>query len=183
MFAHAEELGVDPKKIAVMGDSAGGGICAAVTHWNLESGKNLPIVKQILIYPMLDDRNVTGDDYLTHFATWSHDDNYTGWSSILGDKFGSSDLKPSAVPARLKTAEGLPPIYIETGELDIFRDEDLIYAGKFGQAGISAEVHIHPGCPHAFDVFAPGSDVQTRSFADRIRTLKALNADGNGPKL
>ena len=173
-FENAEELGVDPSRITVMGDSGGGGMTAAVTHWNLEAGDKLPIAKQILIYPMLDDRNTQEDPELASFLAWNELDNATGWSCLLGDKFQSADLKPSAAPARMEKATGLPPAYIETGELDFFRNENILYAAKFGVAGISAELYVRPGCPHGFDVLAQDSDVSKRAYADRIRTLRAL---------
>lgn len=71
-------------------------------------------------------------------------------------------------------AHGLPPAYIKVGELDIFRDESIRYAANFVSAGVSAELHVLPGCPHAFDVFAPDSEVAKRAYEGRIRALLRL---------
>lgn len=74
---HAKELGVDPQRIAIMGDSAGGGIVASLAHYiKLKGGP--AVKKQILIYPMLDDRNLEVDSNLAPFATWTTNDNKTG---------------------------------------------------------------------------------------------------------
>jgi len=170
---HASELGVDPSRIAIMGDSGGGGLAAALAHWNKE--KNGPsIAKQILIYPMLDDRNIQHDSHIGQFAVWSDVDNETGWGCLLGSKRGAPDVPPSAAPARMTDATGLPPAYIETGELDIFRNEDIEYAAKFGKAGISIELHVHPGVPHAFEGLAPDSKVAKRAFEDRYRAIQTI---------
>lgn len=170
---HASELDIDPSRIAVMGDSGGGGLAAMLVHYAKEKG-GPSIAKQILIYPMLDDRNLEPDPQLTSFATWDYNSNRTGWTAYLGDKLGANDLPPHAAPMRLADATGLPPLYIETGELDIFRDENVAYATKHWKAGVSTELHVHPGCVHAFEVMAPEADVTRRSMEDRLRVLASF---------
>jgi acetyl esterase/lipase len=185
LHQNAAQLGVDPTRIAVMGDSGGGGIAAAVTHF--AQGKKGPsIAKQILIYPMLDDRNVTYDPQIGAFAVWGAVDNETGWNAMLGSRRGTSTIPPCAAPARMQDATGMPPMYIETGELDIFRNEDIEYAAKFGKAGVSTEMHVHPGCPHGFEVFAQGSNVAKRAMDDRYRTIsniEPVEVESGAPKL
>ena len=80
----------------------------------------------------------------------------------------------TAAPARLEDATGLPPAYLEVGQLDVFRDEDIAYATKLSKAGVPVEFHLHPGAPHECDSIALGSDVARRAIADRIRILKSL---------
>jgi acetyl esterase/lipase len=77
-------------------------------------------------------------------------------------------------PARLEDATGLPPAYIEVGELDIFRDESVAYARKLWQAGVSAELHVHPGLVHGFDHVLPGAEFTRRALDDRVRALRRL---------
>jgi acetyl esterase/lipase len=170
---NAAELGADAGRIAVMGDSSGGGIAAGLALLARDRG-GPAIARQILIYPMLDDRNTTPDPELVPFATWTYDDNLTGWGALLGDAIGGPDVSPYAAPARLTNAAGLPPLYVEVGELDIFRDEDIEYARRAAAAGVSSELHVHPGASHGFDVGAPNAGVTQRSRADRIRMLTNL---------
>jgi acetyl esterase/lipase len=131
---------------------------------------------------MLDDRNVEPYPYLDEVAVWKAVDNKTGWNAILGDKRGTDDVKPSAAPARLIDAKGLPPTYIDCGELDIFRDEDIEYAKKFAQAGISVELHIYPGCLHGFEAIAPFADVSQRALQNRYRAIASITSTAEEQK-
>jgi acetyl esterase/lipase len=171
LAAHAAELGVDAARIALMGDSAGGGLAAAAALLARDRGP--AVARQILIYPMLDDRTTVPDPSLAPFAGWSYDDNYTGWHALLGEQIGTAGVPATAAPARATDLTGLPPMYMEVGELDIFRDEDIEYARRAAAAGTPLEFHVHPGCPHGFDRAAPGADVVRRSRADRLRVLRS----------
>ena len=82
---NATTLGVDPARIGVMGDSAGGGLAAGVCLLARDRG-GPPVAQQLLIYPMLDDRAHSPDPQLLPFLTWTYDDNVTGWAALLGDK-------------------------------------------------------------------------------------------------
>jgi acetyl esterase/lipase len=170
---HAAELGVDPARIAVMGDSAGGGLAAGVTLLARDRG-GPAVARQILVFPMLDDRTTTPDPELVPFATWNYEDNATGWSALLGDRAGGPDVSPYAAAARAADLSGLPSTYLEVGQLDIFRDEDLDYALRLGAAGVDVEFHLHPGVPHEFETFAWDTDVARRAVADRLRVLGSL---------
>jgi acetyl esterase/lipase len=172
LAAHASELGVDPARIAVMGDSAGAGLAAAAAL--LARDRGLPLAKQILIYPMLDDRNVTPDPALAPWAGWSYDDNYTGWHALLGDRIAGPDVPAYAAPARAADLSGLPATYVEVGELDIFRDEAIEYARRIALTGTSVELHVHPGCPHGFDRITAQADVVRRARGDRLRALTTI---------
>ena len=132
------------------------------------------IAQQLLIYPMLDDRTSTPDPQLLPFLTWTYDDNFTGWGALLGDGVGGDDVSPYAAPARAEDLTGLPATYVDVGDLDIFRDEDITYARRLSDAGVPTELHLHPGCPHAFEALAFGADVSQRAITDRIRRLRAL---------
>ena len=170
---HGDELGVDPARIAVMGDSAGGGTAAGLALLARDRG-GPSIAQQILIYPMLDDRTTVPDPALVPFAGWTYEDNLTGWSALLGGDLGGRDVSPYAAPARLEDWTNLPPTYIEVGELDIFRDECIEFARRTALAGVSTELHVRPGVPHGWDVVAPEADVTKRSMADRIRRLQSV---------
>ncbi|WP_410872080.1 alpha/beta hydrolase [Nocardia sp. A7] len=173
LHEHAADLNVDPARIAVFGDSAGGGLAAAVAILARDRG-GPGIARQMLLMPMLDDRTRTPDPHLAPFVLWSWDDNRTGWQALLGDAAGGPDTPAHAAPARVTDPAGLPPAYIEVGQLDIFRDEDLAYALRLSQAGVPVEFHLHTGVPHEFEGIAFTSDVARRVMADRVRILASL---------
>ena len=170
---HAGELGVDAARIAVMGDSAGGGLAAAVALLARDRG-GPALSHQILVYPMLDDRNTSPDPEIVPFAVWSYDDNITGWGALLGDAIGGANVPAYAAPARAADLSGLPPCYLEVGQLDIFRDEGLAYAQRLSGAGVTVEFHLRPGVPHEFETYAHATDIACRSVADRLRVLRTI---------
>jgi len=170
---NAATLGVDPGRIGVMGDSAGGGLAAGVCLLARDRG-GPAIAQQLLIYPMLDDRAQTPDPQLLPYLTWTYDDNVTGWAALVGESAGADGVSPYAAPARATDLTGLPDTYIDVGDLDIFRDEDIMYARHLSDAGVPTELHLHPGCPHAFEALARRADVSRRAIADRIRRLRTL---------
>ena len=173
LAAHAGELGVDADRIAVMGDSAGGGLAAGVAI--LSRDRHGPaIARQLLIYPMLDDRTTAPDPYIAPFAGWSYDDSVTAWNALLGAGHEERGIDPASAPGRLEDAAGLPPAYIEVGQLDIFRDEDIRYALTLSRAGVPVELHLHPGVPHEYDAIAFNADVSRRAQSDRDRVLRSL---------
>ncbi|WP_151478805.1 alpha/beta hydrolase [Streptomyces albicerus] len=173
LHEHAGELDVDPARIGVMGDSAGGGLAAALSILARERG-GPAIARQILLMPLLDDRATTPDPHIEPYLLWSYDDSRTAWPALLGDAAGGPDVPATAALARLDDATGLPPAYIEVGQLDAFRDEDLVYALKLSRAGVPVEFHLHPGVPHEFDSIAFTTDVARRAIADRVRALASL---------
>jgi acetyl esterase/lipase len=168
LAGHAGELGVDASRLAVVGDSAGGGLAAGVCLLARDRG-GPPIAAQLLIYPMLDDR--TGADAAGGaLLTWSYDDNATGWGALLSG--GGAD--GYAAPARADDLAGLPPAYLDVGGLDIFVEEDVVFAQRLIAAGIPVELHVYPGCPHGFDLLVPDADVSQRVIANRVRYLASL---------
>ncbi|MGX9791948.1 alpha/beta hydrolase [Mycobacterium sp. MMS18-G62] len=173
LAGNSPSLGVDPARVAVMGDSAGGGLTAGVCLLARDRG-GPAVAQQLLIYPMLDDRTRTPDPQLVPFLTWTYDDNITGWDALLADRAGTDAVSPYAAPARAGDLSGLPETYIDVGDLDIFRDEDITYARRLSDAGVATELHLHPGCPHGFDAFTPTADVSRRATDDRLRRLRTL---------
>ncbi|TDO51574.1 acetyl esterase/lipase [Kribbella sp. VKM Ac-2527] len=173
LVEHAATLGIDPQRVAIMGDSSGGGVAASLAIYARDQG-GPAIAKQILVYPMLDDRNTTPDPLLTPFAPWTYDDNITGWTALLGSAVGRPDVSPYGAAARLRDFSGLPPAYIEVGELDIFRDESIDYARKLFSAGVSTELHIYPKVAHAFEAFVPDAAISKQAIENRTRAVRSL---------
>lgn len=167
----AGSLALDADRIAVMGDSGGGGVAAAAAILARDAG--IRLARQILIYPMLDDRNVVPVAQLEPFALWSYAYNRTAWAAVLGSR-AEAAIPPTLAPARLTAFDGLAPAYVEVGELDIFRDESIAYARGLLAAGVPCEFHVHGGAPHSHDWLAPGSALSERVLADRIRILRSL---------
>lgn len=153
----AESLGVDPARLAIYGDSAGGGIAAGTTILARDRGLEPRLAKQILVYPMIDDRTKYGPDWPTRkFLSWTEKDNLIGWAAYLGaDRAGKedADVRVYEAPGRAKVADlvGLPKTYIDTAGLDLFRDDDLQYAARLLHAGVEVEFHLYPGVPHGFE--------------------------------
>ncbi|OCL03486.1 hypothetical protein AOQ84DRAFT_347687 [Glonium stellatum] len=168
---HAKEYNIDPARIAVMGESAGGGLAAAVALLARDRQLSPPLAKQILIYPMLDDRNLKPNPEIEPFATWNNADNITAWTAYLGDKAGKDGVSPYAAPGRAESVEGLPPTYIDVGGLDLFRDEGCQYASRLAAANIATEFHLFPGVPHGFEMMAPHSSVTLKVGDSRLRAM------------
>ena len=163
VYDNAEMLGVDRSRIAVGGESAGGGHAAALAL-RARDRKEIPILFQLLIYPMLDDR--TGS---THPAprsmgryVWNEASNRFGWMALLGVAAGSADVPHGSVPARVEDLSGLPPAWIGTGAIDLFAQESIAYASRLMGAGVSTELAVFPGGYHGFNFLAPEAEVSKR---------------------
>ncbi len=155
----APARGIDPTRIAVGGQSAGGGLAAALAQRLLGEDGAQPVA-QLLYSPMLDDRTATRRDVdaVRHFA-WTNRDNLVGWSSYLQAAPGADTVPDFAVPARRTDLTGLPPAWIGVGDIDLFHDEDLAYAAALRDAGVECTVDVVPGAPHAFESVARGAEV------------------------
>lgn len=173
LHAHAEELGVDTARIGIAGDSAGGGLAAACTIMAKEKG-GPGIAKQILLYPMLDDRNVLPKPHISQFVIWTNVDNEIGWTAMLCEQRGKEDVSPTAAPGRLEDASGMPSLYIDIPQLDHFADEDLEYAGRHVKAGVQTEIHFRPGVTHGYELAAPKSEVAKRCISDRVKAFRSI---------
>ena len=91
---------------------------------------------------------------------------------MLGECRGTVDVPARAAPARLTDFAGLAPAFIDVGELDIYRDECILYARNLSLAGVSTELYVRPGVPHGFDRI--NIEIARRSWADRYRAIQAL---------
>ncbi|HEX5500791.1 MAG TPA: alpha/beta hydrolase, partial [Thermomicrobiales bacterium] len=169
---HADELGADPDRIALQGESAGGGHAAMLAIAARDRG-GPPVVFQSLVYPMLDDRTGstrTLPDYIGAFV-WTPDFNRLGWTALLGVPAGSDNVPAGAVPARVVDLAGLPPAWIGVGSIDLFAEEDIAYAGRLILAGVPTGLLVVPGAYHGFDAFVPDAPV---SLQFRLAQYDAL---------
>ncbi len=172
LFANAGELGVDPSRIAIGGASGGGGLCAGLALM-VRDRKEMKVAFQLLIYPMIDDRNSTPAALaITDPRVWHRESNRIAWKYYLGRDGGGADVSPYAAASRATDLTNLPPAYIPVGALDLFVDENIEYAQRLVQAGVPTELHVYPGAFHGFDMFAPGATVSKQFKADRDDALK-----------
>ncbi len=172
VVSHSKQLGIDIERIAIGGASAGGGLAAALVQLAHDRQEIKPVF-QLLVYPMLDDRTVLRADVDdSNNKPWNQKSNRFGWESYLGKKCGAEDTPAYAVPARREDLAGLPPAWIGVGMVDIFHAEDLAYARRLKECGVSCDIFEVPGAFHGFDVFGPGLQV-VRGFQNaQIEALK-----------
>ena len=171
VFESANRLGIDSSRIGVMGESAGGGLAAALALLARDRAE-YSLAFQHLIYPMLDDRTCVREDanpYTGEFL-WTADKNVFGWTSLLGALPGSDGVSYYAAPARALDLSCLPRTFISVGTLDLFLEEDLEYARRLMRGGVPVELHVYPGAFHAFDI-APEAPV---AVAARLHSRNAL---------
>jgi acetyl esterase len=160
---HAEELGIDPSRLAVAGGSAGGALSAAVTL--MARDRNGPAIAfQALRIPVLDDRLVTPSMRDGGGVPGFNAEGANGmWLHYLGDHADRSTTSPYAAPARADDLSGLPPAVIQTNGLDPLRDEGIEYALRLLAAGVPVELYNAPGCYHG----APPIDAAALACAVR----------------
>ncbi|WP_433189954.1 alpha/beta hydrolase [Actinoallomurus sp. CA-150999] len=167
--AHADELGIDPARVVVAGSSAGAGLAAALTLLALDRGGPSP-VHQVLMYPMLDDRQSTPSSRMDGTVVWGRRATALGWRAYLGTAV--ADVPAYAAPARAVDLAGLPPAFVAVGGADLFRDESVAYAARLLAAGVPTELHVYPGAPHGFDVIVPAAEVSRRCDAELLGALR-----------
>ena len=162
----AEDAALDPGRLVVGGASSGGGAAAGLALLARDRSE-VPLAGQLLVYPMLDDREVTASSReVLDPRLWNHESNRLGWAAYLSGLDGA-EVPAHAAPARATDVHGLPPTWLATGELDLFRDEDLEYASRLLASGVPTELHVYAGAVHGFDLFAPEAAVSRRYCRDR----------------
>ena len=158
---------VDPTRVAIGGESAGGGLAAALALYTRDRGE-LTLARQILSYPMLDDRSATAPGLDSpNQRLWNQTANDFAWSSYLG----SADPQV-AVPARHLDLSGLAPAWLGVGTNDLFHDEVIAYAERLDAAGVESELCVVPGAYHAFDNIVPNVEVSRMYFDSQCESLQ-----------
>ena len=173
MHENAAQLGLDRNRVAVTGESAGGGHAALLAITARDRGE-FPIAFQALVYPMLDDRTGGAVKVPDHIATvgWSASENQYGWKAFLGQEPGTAHVPARAVPARTPNLEGLPPAFIQVGGVDLFVGEDIDYAKRLIEAGVPTELQVIPAAFHGFDQLAPDSPQAKQFTGAKIEALR-----------
>lgn len=171
LHAHAAELGASAGRIAIGGESAGGGLAAALALLARDRGE-VPIIHQQLIYPMLDDRSPASKHPVTGEFGWTRERNAFGWTCLLGKEPGDHTVSPYAAPARAECLHGLPHTFIGVGSLDLFLEEDTAYALRLIEAGVPVELHVYPGAFHGSDLVTEARVTKAHA-RDQLEALRA----------
>jgi len=170
---HTGDLGVDPARVAIGGASAGGGLAAGLALMARDRG-GPSICFQLLIFPMLDHTNTThSSQSITDGRVWNRAANLAAWGYYLG---GATEVSPYASPALAVDVSGLPPAYINVGDLDLFCDEDIAYAQALGRAGVAAELRVYPGAFHASSGLVADAPLSVRWRDDEDEALRRAYA-------
>jgi acetyl esterase len=175
----ASELAVDPARIGIVGDSAGGCLAAAVALRARNEG-GPPLAVQLLVYPVLDCRLETAS-----IRTFWDGPGFSGSNAAEMWKLYAPQLPQHfaeyASPALAQDLSGLPPTYLSVAEFDPLRDEGIRYAERLLDADVSVELRTFPGTWHGFDLDAPDSTVTQefyRAEAGAVRRyLSFLNGE------
>jgi acetyl esterase/lipase len=174
----AADLKVDTERIAVGGDSAGGGLAAALSQMARDRG-GPGICFQLLEYPMLDDRTVLRPDHSgTGAFVWTPASNRFAWTAYLGRPPIAGVAPTYAAPARTEDLAGLPPAWVGVGELDLFHAEDVDYADRLRSSGVACELHVEPGMYHGADAIRAKASTSMR-FRDRMTAALAAGLDAD----
>lgn len=170
--SHSAELGFNPKKLITCGGSAGGNLTAGVSLLARDR-KGPAILGQLLLYPWISDE--TSSPSLQQFGDlqpWTKEDTAHALDFALGeDREGASIY---TLPASATDLSGLPPTYLDVGEADVFRDQDVDFANRLWSDGVSTEFHVWLGAWHAFDTFAPEAEVSRKAMQARLEWVKRL---------
>ncbi len=168
LAARSDSWGVDAARLAAYGGSAGGNLCLA-TALVARDGGGPPLQLLMAPYPMLDDRNETPSSReITDVGAWDRAANLQAWEWFLGGRPADG----YAAPARCPDLSGLPPVFLDVGDVDLFRDEDVDFAQRLAQAGVPVELHVYPGAYHASEVTAPAAELSRRIWATRLAALR-----------
>lgn len=166
---NAVALGVDASRIAIAGQSAGGGLAAGTALMARDRG-GPAICFQLLEIPELDDRLETPSMMaFDDTPLWNRPNAVWSWKHYLGPKH-AGEVSIYAAPARAEDLQGLPPAYVSTMEFDPLRDEGIQYALRLLQAGVAVELHSYPGTFHG-SALLPGAEVSRRNAEEVLLAL------------
>jgi len=180
MTRHAEKLGIRDDQIFVGGESAGGGMTAALCLYARDQGE-VNIACQIPLYPMLDDRMQSQSMKDNDAPVWDEDKNQRAWELYL-DGCDKDNIPKYAAPARETDYSGLPPAITFVGGVEPFRDETIDYVRKLKKAGIKVDFKLYNGCFHTFDLLVPWSTPAKRAKAFFIKSLRHACANYYAPQ-
>lgn len=168
MMEHAEELGFDPDRVAIVGGSAGGNLALATALMARDDGRPAPRLV-LAAYPMLDHTNTTASsEAVTEIGIWDRAANIEAWNWFLGGK----DPDKYAAPILEADWSGFGTVFIDVGTEDMFRDEDITLVGEMVKQGVFVEFHLYPGSFHGSESLAPAAELSQRIMANRLAAVQ-----------
>lgn len=170
MKSHAQNLGIRPDQLMVGGESAGGGLTAALCLYARDKDE-VKIAFQMPLYPMIDDRMITESSKENNAPVLNSRMNAWAWKLYLGELYGK-DVPYYAAPARAADYRNLPPAVTFVGDLEPFRDETIQYVENLRKAGVPVDFKVYSGCYHGFDIINPKADVSKNAAAFFIDSFK-----------
>jgi acetyl esterase/lipase len=168
---HTHKLGIRDNQLMVGGESAGGGLAAALTLYARDKGE-VAVAFQMPLYPMLDDRMTSQSAKDNRGPVWNSNANFNAWKLYLGKLFGTTNVPYYAAPARASDYSNLPPTVTFVGELDPFRDETNEYVENLRKAGVPVDFEIYKGCYHAFEQMCPKAEISKRAIAFLMKSYQ-----------
>ena len=177
VFANTSELKISPEKIVLYGGSAGGGLAIALAlRMRDEAMQKFALI--CAPYPMIDDRNQTPATFeITDLGVWDRKANIESWGWYLGQQASSitnpnfSKVSGYAAPARVEDLTNLAPVYTDVGDVDLFRDDVIIFVKRLQEAGNNVEFHLVPGMFHAGELFNPDAMISKTLWRRRFDAI------------
>ncbi len=170
MKNHAKELGIRDNQLMVGGESAGGGLTAALSLYARDKGE-VNIAFQMPLYPMIDDRLIHESAKDNNAPVWDSQSNQFAWKLYLGDLYGK-DVPPYAAAARATDYHNLPPTVTFVGDLEPFRDETIEYVNALKNAGVPVFFELYTGCYHAFDIMCSKAEISKKAISFFVDSFK-----------
>lgn len=176
MQTHSKQFGIDPNRVLLMGNSAGGGLAARLALYTRDKAEITQPVGQLLIYPMLDYRTGTAEspypqDHTGEFV-WTRTSNRLGWTTLRGGQNIPTEQMPYYSAATATNLKGLPKTFIYVGDLDLFVHEDIDYANRLIGAGVETRLNVVPNVYHAVEYNAPEAQ-EARDYFQMLDTAIA----------
>jgi acetyl esterase/lipase len=168
---NASALGIREDQLMVGGESAGGGLTAALTLYARDKGE-VAIAFQMPLYPMLDDRMASESAVDNNAPVWNSKSNANAWKLYLGCLFGTAKVPTYAAPARAEDYSHLPPTATFVGDSEPFRDETIEYVENLRKAGVPVKFKLFEGCYHAFETICPNAEVSEKAISFFLSAYK-----------
>ena len=167
--ANADELRLDKTRVAIGGDSAGGGHAVVLTA-AIRDRAGIKPSSLFLVYPMLDNETGAGEEGGP--SIWTFANNRFGWNAYLGEGDIDERIADGAVPSKIEMIEHFPPTFLSTGTLDLFYGENLAFVKKLRDQGVEVDEHVFEGAYHAFDVLVPDAAISQKFHEICVKSMK-----------